>query len=116
MVAVLDAPAVAEGRFATDPTAIEAQRLADENLDHESPLEELFEDQLACADVVLINKTDLLAEDDLAVARDLLLEELGWDGPVFEVSAATGAGTEALGHAVMQALEEFAEEEEAAAN
>lgn len=65
---------------------------------------------------LVINKTDLLAEDDLAVARDLLLEELGWDGPVFEVSAATGAGTEALGHAVMQALEEFSEEEEAAAN
>jgi len=62
---------------------------------------------------LVINKIDLLAEDDLAVAREMLLEELGWDGPVFEVSAATGAGTEALGHAVMQALEEFDEVEEA---
>ena len=62
---------------------------------------------------LVINKIDLLADDDLAVARDMLLEELDWAGPVFEVSAATGAGTEALGHAVMQALEEFKEVEEA---
>ena len=62
---------------------------------------------------LVINKIDLLADDDLAAARDRLLRELDWDGPVFEVSAATGAGTEALGHAVMQALEEFKELEEA---
>ena len=62
---------------------------------------------------LVINKIDLLADDDLAVARDMLLEELDWGGPVFEVSAATGAGTEALGHAVMQALEESKEVEEA---
>ena len=60
---------------------------------------------------LVINKTDLLSEDDLAVAREMLLESLDWNGPVFEVSAATGAGTEALGHAVIQALEELEEEE-----
>ncbi|HSG97709.1 MAG TPA: GTPase ObgE [Woeseiaceae bacterium] len=60
---------------------------------------------------LVINKIDLLSAEDLAVARQMLLEELDWRGPVFEVSAATGAGTEALGHAVIQALEEFAEEE-----
>ncbi len=60
---------------------------------------------------LVINKTDLLSDEDLAAARDRLLGQLGWDGPVFEVSAATGAGTEALGHAVMQALEEMEEEE-----
>jgi len=60
---------------------------------------------------LVINKIDLLDEDDLGVAREMLLEELQWDGPVFEVSAATGAGTEALGHAVMKALEELNEEE-----
>jgi len=59
---------------------------------------------------LVINKIDLLSDEDLAVAREMLLEELGWDGPVFEVSAATGAGTEALGHAVIQALEELEEE------
>jgi len=62
---------------------------------------------------LVINKIDLLSEEDLAVAKEMLLEELNWNGPVFEVSAATGAGTEALGHAVMQALEEINEEEEA---
>jgi GTP-binding protein len=60
---------------------------------------------------LVINKTDLLSEDDLAVAREMLLEGLDWDGPIFEVSAATGAGTESLGHAVIQALEEMEEEE-----
>ena len=58
---------------------------------------------------LVINKIDLLAEDDLEVAREMLLEALGWEAPVFEVSAATGAGTEALGHAVIQALEEMEE-------
>ena len=62
---------------------------------------------------LVINKIDLLSEEDLPVAKEMLLEELDWNGPVFEVSAATGAGTEALGHAVMQALEEIKEEEEA---
>ena len=60
---------------------------------------------------LVINKIDLLDQGDLEVARQTLLDELGWDGPVFEVSAATGAGTEALGHAVMQALERMDEEE-----
>ena len=65
---------------------------------------------------LVINKIDLLSDEDLAAARQKLLEALDWDGPVFEVSAATGAGTEALGHSVIQALEEFAEEEAAEAS
>jgi cobalamin biosynthesis protein CobW len=62
VITVIDGPEVAEGRFAGDPTAVEAQRRADETLDHETPLEELFEEQLGCADLVLVNKTDLLNE------------------------------------------------------
>jgi GTP-binding protein len=58
---------------------------------------------------LVINKIDLLTPEDLAVAREMLLEQLQWDGPVFEVSAATGAGTDELGHAVMQELERIAE-------
>jgi GTPase len=54
---------------------------------------------------LVINKIDLLSESDQAVARQTLLQQLQWDGPVFEVSAATGTGTEALGYAVMQELE-----------
>ncbi len=60
VVAVVDGPAVADGRFADDPEAVQAVREEDENLDHHSPLEEVFEDQLLCADMVLLNKSDLL--------------------------------------------------------
>ena len=65
VVTVVDSAAVSEGRFAHDEHAVQAQREADEALDHESPLEELFEDQLACADMILLNKTDLLGSTDL---------------------------------------------------
>ncbi len=61
---------------------------------------------------LVINKIDLLTDDDRPVARDLLLEELQWAGPVFEVSAATGEGTEALGQAVMRELEILDERKE----
>jgi len=60
VIAVIDGAAVAERRFAPDPAAVQAQRAADQALDHDSPLEEVFEDQLACADLVVLNKTDLL--------------------------------------------------------
>ncbi|WP_207484130.1 cobalamin biosynthesis protein CobW [Arenibaculum pallidiluteum] len=58
VVAVVDAEAVADGRFAPDPAAVQAQREADPSLDHEDPLEEVFEDQLLCADMVVLNKAD----------------------------------------------------------
>jgi len=58
---------------------------------------------------LVLNKIDLFAEDDLQVARDMLLGELNWQGPVYQVSAETGRGTEALGQAVMRALEDLQE-------
>ena len=66
VVALIDADAVAAGRFATDEAALTAARAADPNLDHDSPLEELFEEQLACADMVVLNKADLVDADTLA--------------------------------------------------
>lgn len=66
VIALIDADAVAAGRFATDEVALAAARAADPNLDHDSPLEELFEDQLACADMVVLNKTDLVDAEALA--------------------------------------------------
>jgi cobalamin biosynthesis protein CobW len=60
VVTVVDGKAVTEGRFAHDVAAVDAQRVADDNLDHETPLSELFEDQIACADMIVVNKTDLL--------------------------------------------------------
>ena len=65
VVTVVDGPAVAAGLFAADPEAVQAQREDDDALEHESPLEELFEEQLGCADMVVINKTDLLERDGL---------------------------------------------------
>lgn len=69
VVALIDADAVAAGRFATDEAALAAARAADPSLDHDSPLEELFEDQLACADLVVLNKADLIAAADLAAVE-----------------------------------------------
>ncbi|MFQ5955700.1 MAG: cobalamin biosynthesis protein CobW, partial [Kiloniellales bacterium] len=66
VIAVIDAAAVADGRFADDPAAVNAQRLADPALEHDSPLEELYEDQLACADMVVLNKVDLVDPATLA--------------------------------------------------
>ncbi|MGU3400711.1 cobalamin biosynthesis protein CobW [Brucellaceae bacterium D45D] len=65
VVTVIDAAAVAEGRFADDHDKVDAQRAADESLDHESPLEELFEDQIHAADLIVLNKADLIAADRL---------------------------------------------------
>jgi cobalamin biosynthesis protein CobW len=71
VVTVVDGKAVAEGRFAHDESAVDAQRAADDNLDHETPLSELFDDQIACADMIVVNKTDLLSvpEADAIAAR-----------------------------------------------
>ena len=72
VVVVLDGPAVADGRFADDPDRVDEMRAADDELDHESPLHELYEDQLACADLVLLNKTDLMDDDAVeAVAAEV---------------------------------------------
>ena len=60
VITVVDGPATAEGRFAHDVAAVDAQRAADDSIGHETPLSELFEDQLACADMVVVSKTDLM--------------------------------------------------------
>ncbi len=69
VIAVVDAAAVADGRFAEDEEKLAAQRAQDPSLDHDNPLEEVYEDQLLCADLILLNKADLLPEPDLARIR-----------------------------------------------
>jgi len=69
VVAVIDAAALASGRFADDPTI-------PEDVPHDNPLEEVFEDQLACADMVLLNKTDLVDAARLGAMRDELAARL----------------------------------------
>ncbi|HLY45776.1 MAG TPA: cobalamin biosynthesis protein CobW [Stellaceae bacterium] len=69
VVTVIDAAAAAAGRFAADPEAVARQQAADPAIDHDNPLEEVFGDQLACADLVILNKADLLATDRFAALR-----------------------------------------------
>ncbi|MDQ7775808.1 MAG: cobalamin biosynthesis protein CobW [Paracoccus aminovorans] len=75
VIALADAEAVAAGRFAPDEAAVAAQRATDPGLDHETPLSEVFEDQIACADIVLLSKADLAGEDGLAAARAVIEAE-----------------------------------------
>lgn len=71
VVTVVDGRAVHDGQFAHNVAAVDAQRAQDENLDHETPLSELFDNQVACADMIVVNKSDLLdpAEVDALIAR-----------------------------------------------
>ena len=76
VVTMIDAAAAVEGRFASDPDAVARQRAADPSIEHDNPLEEVFADQLACADLIILNKTDLLAPSRLADLRDELAARL----------------------------------------
>jgi cobalamin biosynthesis protein CobW len=104
VIAVVDASAVAAGRFASDPALVQAQREADESLDHESPLEELFEEQVQCADMVILNKTDCVTEADWGgidsmVARHLrpAVKTLRASHGRIDASVLLGLGMEAEG-------------------
>jgi cobalamin biosynthesis protein CobW len=68
-VAVVDGPALADGRFADDPEAVAAQRAADPSVEHDNPLAEVYEDQIRAADLVVLNKSDLLDEASAARLR-----------------------------------------------
>lgn len=86
VIALADAEAVAAGRFAPDVAAVEAQRAADESLDHETPLSEVFEDQIACADIVLLSKADLAGSAGLAAARAAVEAEAPRRMPILAMS------------------------------
>ena len=76
VIALADAEAVAGGRFAPDVDAVQAQREADDSLDHDTPLGEVFEDQISCADIILLSKADLAGEEGLAKARAVIEAEM----------------------------------------
>ena len=75
VIAVADAEAVAAGRFAPDLAAVAAQRAAGGAIDHETPLSEVFEDQIACADIVLMSKADLVSPARMAEAKAVVAAE-----------------------------------------
>lgn len=86
VIALADAEAVAAGRFAPDVAAVDAQRMADDSIDHETPLSEVFEDQIACADVILLTKPDLAGPEGLAKAREIIAAEAPRPLPMIEVA------------------------------
>ncbi|WP_324752541.1 cobalamin biosynthesis protein CobW [Roseovarius sp. Pro17] len=86
VIALADAEAVAAGRFASDVAAVDAQRLADDSIDHDTPLSEVFEDQISCADILLLSKADLAGPDGLAAARKLIEAQSPRKIPILEMS------------------------------
>ena len=86
VIALADAEAVADGRFAPNVAAVDAQREADDSLDHETPLSEVFEDQISCADIILLTKTDLAGAEGIAKARTVIEAESPRPIPILEVS------------------------------
>ncbi|WP_273500037.1 cobalamin biosynthesis protein CobW [Paracoccus sphaerophysae] len=86
VIALADAEAVAAGRFAPNVAAVDRQRQADDSIDHETPLSEVFEDQIACADLILLTKRDLAGPEGVARARALIAAESPRPIPVIEVA------------------------------
>uniref|UniRef100_UPI0028AF4EBE cobalamin biosynthesis protein CobW n=2 Tax=Agrobacterium cavarae TaxID=2528239 RepID=UPI0028AF4EBE len=76
VIAVADGAALSEGMVSHDMDALAAQRANDEALDHDDPVEEVFEDQIACADLIVLTKGDLLDSDGLERAKAHIAEHL----------------------------------------
>jgi cobalamin biosynthesis protein CobW len=94
VVVVVDGAALADGRVAADLDALARQRAADSALTHDDPIEEVFEDQIACADLVVLNKRDLIDEAGVAKARAAVADALPRSVKV--ITAADGKVDQAL--------------------
>ena len=106
VVTLVDGPALAYGGGAHDLDALEAQRAADEELDHESPIDELFADQIGAANLIVLSKADMLDETGLGRARASVEQQLEAPTPIIPVSgraapmdAILGLEMEAQAHA-----------------
>ncbi|MFW8634467.1 cobalamin biosynthesis protein CobW [Cribrihabitans pelagius] len=86
VIALADAEAVAKGQFAPDLDAVQAQREADDSIDHETPLSEVFEDQISCADIVLLSKADLAGDAGVEKARAVIEAEAPRKLPILPMS------------------------------
>tara|TARA_B100000989_G_scaffold261515_1_gene212596 strand:- start:51 stop:1148 length:1098 start_codon:yes stop_codon:yes gene_type:complete len=106
VITLVDSPALADGRVAHDLDALKAQRAANEELDHESPIDELFADQIGAANLIVLSKADMLDEAGLACARASVEQQLKAPTPIIPVSggaapmdAILGLDMEAQAHA-----------------
>lgn len=103
VIAVVDGPALAAGQFAADEAAVQAARAADDSVTHENPLEELFEDQLHAADMVLLNKADALGAGEAELLVAGLTEKLR--PGVHVVAASHGPHGQGIGVDVLLGLD-----------
>ncbi len=97
VVVVCDAEAIATGLFAADPEAVQRLREADEAIDHETPLEELFEEQLGSADLVVVNKADRVDDATRAAVEAAIRKETRPGVPLLWVEHGRIDPTVALG-------------------
>ena len=76
VITLIDGPAVAAGRFANNEEQVEAQRQQDESLDHDPSLQELLDDQLGAADLIVVSKDDLLSDEQRLVVDKTIGEKV----------------------------------------
>ena len=85
VIALADAEAVSNGRFAPSIEAVNKQRLADKNVSHDTPLSEVFEDQVNCADLILLTKCDNINHIDLLKSKSIINNIKNNPKPIIEV-------------------------------
>ena len=86
VITVVDGPAIADGRIAHDPDQVAKQRAADDSLDHDPSLQELLEDQLTSADMIIISKSDLVGTDQMAPIQEAIRQHVKPEIKMLEVS------------------------------
>ncbi len=83
VLAVVDAEAVANGIFAPQMSNELEEKQNQTYVEHETPLSEVFEDQINCSDVVLLTKPDLV--ENISDARNIIIKEMERNVPILEV-------------------------------
>ena len=83
VLAVVDAEAVVNGIFAPEMSTELEEKQNQTYVEHETPLSEVFEDQINCSDVVLLTKPDLV--ENISDARNIIIKEMERNVPILEV-------------------------------
>tara|TARA_Y100001968_G_C19435954_1_gene759707 strand:- start:2181 stop:3245 length:1065 start_codon:yes stop_codon:yes gene_type:complete len=86
LVTIVDGEALSMGSPVGDILALEKQRLSDKSLDHLTPIEELFSNQLECADLVLITRSDIISESQIDSIKKELIEQLNEGTPILPIA------------------------------